>query len=404
VALSAGGAAAAPGGAGAAFSAGAATAEPGEAGALPQAVISASPSTRIPPCSGLVNLLHSSKRLCDYGVLTPSGQERPLEPRYRRVLGIGDVLDESIQLFRRHWLSFTVISAIGLLPPGLVTIWFATVNPVRQISSADLQSGRISPQLFLQLMGEVGLIFLIAWVFYLFWSGAVLAAADDYLRGGEAPLSHVYGIALRRFLQMLLVSIFITVGAIMSMVASSLLFAVTVFGTVGSLIALIGLVVWWLNPNARKTWLKWLIILTAPFGLTVYLVGCWSRSIAAIVVERRNAWKALFRSAELVDRNWLRVAAILFMAGIIVGVIEYGPQSLVQIPLTLAGAGNGQIGFGAVGLALLQAVGVVMQILFASIGTIVYAMLFVDLRNRREGADLAERLSQLEDASAWSNV
>jgi hypothetical protein len=39
---------------------------------------------------------------------------------------------------------------------------------------------------------------------------------------------------------------------------------------------------------------------------------------------------------------------------------------------------------------------VILQILFASIGYIVYAVLFVDLRNRREGTDIVERVSQLE--------
>jgi hypothetical protein len=38
------------------------------------------------------------------------------------------------------------------------------------------------------------------------------------------------------------------------------------------------------------------------------------------------------------------------------------------------------------------------RILLASIGSIVYTLLFVDLRNRREGTDIGERVSQLEAA------
>ena len=39
---------------------------------------------------------------------------------------------------------------------------------------------------------------------------------------------------------------------------------------------------------------------------------------------------------------------------------------------------------------------IVVRILLASIGSIVYTLLFVDLRNRREGTDIFERVSQLE--------
>ena len=46
-----------------------------------------------------------------------------LQPRYRRVLSFGDVLDESIRLFRQHWVNFALVSAIALIPPGIVLVW-----------------------------------------------------------------------------------------------------------------------------------------------------------------------------------------------------------------------------------------------------------------------------------------
>jgi len=41
-----------------------------------------------------------------------------LQARYRRVLSFGDVLDESIRLFRQHWVNFALVSAVALIPPG----------------------------------------------------------------------------------------------------------------------------------------------------------------------------------------------------------------------------------------------------------------------------------------------
>ena len=61
----------------------------------------------------------------DYGVLPSTKQERQLEPRYRRILTFGDLLDESIGLFRRHWVTFAVVSAVWLIPPGLLAVLFS---------------------------------------------------------------------------------------------------------------------------------------------------------------------------------------------------------------------------------------------------------------------------------------
>jgi hypothetical protein len=41
--------------------------------------------------------------------------------------------------------------------------------------------------------------------------------------------------------------------------------------------------------------------------------------------------------------------------------------------------------------------------LFASIGSIVYTVVFLDLRNRREGTDIGERVSQLEASALPAN-
>ena len=66
------------------------------------------------------------------------------------------------------------------------------------------------------------------------------------------------------------------------------------------------------------------------------------------------------------------------------------------MPLSVTSTLRGQIGPGVVESAINGAVGVLVQILFASVGSVVYTLLFVDLRNRREGTDMAERLTQLE--------
>ena len=178
---------------------------------------------------------------------------------------------------------------------------------------------------------------------------------------------------------------------------------VTVFGVVGSLIALIGLLVWWLRPTARKTWLKWLIILTTPYGLPTYYAFRWALYVAAIVLEHRGPAAALRRSSQLTTGQWFRVSSILTIAPLIVGLLVGVLAAMVNIPLGLVAASRDQVGLDPASAAISSAVSIVLQILFSSVAVIAYTLLFTDLRNRREGTDIVERLSQLEAAPNPAN-
>src|ERR671936_1179692 len=79
------------------------------------------------------------------GAVTSTRQEQPLLARYRRVLTFADVLDESIRLFRGRWTSFAVLSAVALLPPGLLTVWLSASGALgASFSLAEIQSGRLA--------------------------------------------------------------------------------------------------------------------------------------------------------------------------------------------------------------------------------------------------------------------
>jgi hypothetical protein len=326
-----------------------------------------------------------------------------LQPRYRRVLSFGDVLDESIRLFRQHWVTYALVSAVSLLAPGLIGIWLSASGVVRSgYSLADIQTGRLvpaaatTPQLGpAQVAALVGAGILSA-LFYFVWSAAVTATTDTYLRGGEPTLSRIYRRALRRAVAVFVGSLLVTLAISLLGAVATVLLVITLFGGLVGIVPTIGLIVWWLNPGARKGWLKWLIILCAPFGLALYFGVRWSMFVAAIVLERLGPVAALRRSSELVNKQDFRVLAILTVSSLIVGVLLYAPAALIEIPLMLSSAARGVVGLDPAGAAISNAVTVVLRILFQSVGAIVYTLMFVDLRNRREGTDMAERLTQLE--------
>jgi hypothetical protein len=320
-----------------------------------------------------------------------------LLPRYRRVLAFGDVLDESVRVFRQHWVNFALVSAIALFPPGFLLIWVSASGFIsRPEAVADLASGNFATSASLATFGGAILAStLVSVLFGLLWSGAIVTTADAYLRGAEPTLGRVYGRAARRLLAILFATVLLLLVLTVLTVAAGLLFFITVGGLSG-LAPLVALIVWWLRADLRKTWLKWVIIVTVPFGLTIYYSFRWSMYVAAAVLEDCGPITALRRSSQLTGGQWFRVASILVLASLIVGIMRSVLTALVEVPLAISSAMRGQVGLSPAESAISSGVGVLFQILFASVGSIVYTLLFVDLRNRREGTDMAERLTQLE--------
>jgi hypothetical protein len=334
--------------------------------------------------------------------LTPPIQERALEPRYRRILSFGDVLDESIGLFRRHWVVFAMVSAIFLLPPGLFSVVFALSGALDSTAfSRPFATGRPpTPADLTQFVGPFLLLYVVTIVFYLAWTAAIIVTTDEYLHATEPSLGVVFSRTLGRFLAALVSGILTFIAVMLLLIPTAIVFIVYALAFPISLLAILAAVagfgVWWARPTWRSPWLKWLIIVAAPFGLIAYLGGTWSMYLCAVVLEKRGPIDGLRRSMQLVDRHWFRVVGILLVAGTIVSVVQYVPTMLVQVPLMISAAFRGQVGLSPSELAISTAVGVIAQVLFASMASIVYAVVFVDLRNRREGADIAERVAQLE--------
>jgi hypothetical protein len=339
----------------------------------------------------VVNLLHSRKDRLDYGVLTSVTQEQ-LQPRYRRILSFGDVLDESIGLYRRHWVTFALVSSVWLIPPGLVALWFSALGTFNTASIVAASQRGNSAQALASLtpfFAALALLAVVWGLFYLAWSAAIVVTTNAFLHGAEPRLSVIFKGTLRRFGAIFIASSLVPI-------ALGLLTLVSFVTLILSPVGLVGLIVWWLWPGAHRAWLKWLIIITAPFGLPAYFSGAWSLFLAAAVLEIHGPIGSLRRSAELVDGNWFRAVGVLTVGGLIVGALQYAPALLVQLPLSISAAARGQLGTGPTEQAISTAANIVVQVLFASMGSIVYTMLYVDLRNRREGTDIAERLSRLE--------
>ncbi|MBV8084434.1 MAG: hypothetical protein JO247_06425, partial [Chloroflexi bacterium] len=170
---------------------------------------------------------------------------------------------------------------------------------------------------------------------------------------------------------------------------------------VGPIVASISLLVWLLNPRARKPWLKWLIIVTTPFGLAAYVIYLWALSTPAIVLENAGPVSGLRRSAQLVRGNWFRVSGIVVLLGIVVGILRGIPQLVVSLPLGIARIGalvqnpGGAPQTDPILTVASSAAGSLGLALFGALPAIALTLLHSDARNRLEGADLLERIETL---------
>lgn len=322
----------------------------------------------------------------------------PLGARFRRPLSIADVLDEGIRVFRQQFIPLASISAIALLPAAIVNIpLFALVD---RLSTLSVDRATSPTRIVGEIASLSGLVFgavLLAMLCQLLWVAAIIVASDCALRSRAlqplAPYRAVVGRAFPLGLGVVLFSITCSVVGFLAVLLSALTVVI-----VGAVIALVGLLLWWLRPSARRPWLKWLIVLCAPMGVLAYLGVRCALVAAATVLEGRGPVDAMLRSAELTGGRWFRVATVLALAPVLVGIVVWMVESMVSLAISLFSlqAGVTPNPVLSVGLAINVAVGTLMQILFGSAPIVIYTLLFHDLRNRREGIDLLERLYELD--------
>jgi hypothetical protein len=126
--------------------------------------------------------------------------------------------------------------------------------------------------------------------------------------------------------------------------------------------------------------------------LTVWLWTSFLLANQVVVLERAGPVRALARSWRLVRRSWWRVFGISLLAGLIVGITG----TILQLPFSVpAGMITSHAGTPLHPPLLAVIIGTVGMIVARTVtGALqagVYVLLYVDLRMRKEGLDMALR-------------
>jgi hypothetical protein len=255
----------------------------------------------------------------------PGARPLPLQP-----MGVGEVLDAAITLYRTQWKALLGIAAILLVPLTFLQLYITRAwgDP---FSTAPVTQETLDATLL-----PFGIVALVQGLFVqpLLTAAVARVAADGYL-GHPVDVGTTLRFALRRIHSILWIGI---------------LYALTVI--VGA------------------------ILLIVPGVIAYVRMGFGT---PALVVEGLKGTKALGRSWRLSKGNFWRLFGVLLLASIMAGIVS----SVLTIPTSLA--------FGAIGPggwpieALGQSIAQVLTLPFA---TLIAVLLYFDLRIRKEAFDL----------------
>ena len=315
----------------------------------------------------------------------PYGQPRYVAPPKPgivplRPLMFGEIMDGSFQAIRRN---AKAMLGAALLAQSLVAILAAVITAVTATSMGSIEAWAetASPADLASLGLGFGAAILVVGILTLFTSailqGAMVVPVARSILNRRTGFRQMWTLARSRAgalvrLALVLMAAGLLAFALLAGVAVALVSGME--GT-GALI-LVPLV---LGFIALFIWIT-IKVMVAP---------------AAVVIEELGALAGLRRSWELTRANWWRILGITLVVSIMVGVISQVvmiPVSLLTSLLTTFASPHGGSGQEA---AVAVAVGVVTAVLGALIGALGYAfqtsvmaMLYMDLRMRKDGLDI----------------
>ena len=272
-----------------------------------------------------------------------------------RPLPVGELLDETFKLYRRHFNVIAGVALVIILPNLLLTLVSGSyrANPITYFQQflqnindpaalqalQNRQAQYTGSPLYL-------LSFPVALLLYPFTAGALFRAATSLAAGNVETIGSVLAGTARRYFAM--------------------------FG-IGILTLLVGLGA--------------VAIITIP--VVIWVLIRWAVDTPAMFAEGVGPVKAIGRSWNLTRDHWWRTLGILILVGILVSLIQTGLGALFTgIAALIPGLGDD------LRAGLVTTVSTLISALVGAISPIAITLLYLDLRVRKEGLDLDQLARQ----------
>jgi hypothetical protein len=270
-------------------------------------------------------------------------------PLVLQPMGVGEILDAAIRLYRAQWKSLMAIVALALVP-----ITFLQAFLTRSMGSPFSTEAPVSGDVDSTLITSVVLGVIQVLVIQPFLTAAIAKASADVYLGHEVVVGPTFRYAVSRIHSIL----WITILLVLLVLIPGLV--LVFFAALGATeIAVILAVLMFV--------LLVLVFVRFVFGSTV------------LVVEGKKGSKALRRSWKLAKGHFWKILGTLVLAGIMASVVE----GILSVPGAIAFAATGPGGwpFLAIGNSL-------AAIITTPFTTLITVLLYFDLRIRKEAFDL----------------
>ncbi len=301
---------------------------------------------------------------------TPSTNLPPLQPR-----GIFGILGAAIRVYRAIPLLLLGIVVPLELPLALANSYVSTLNPLQGLDVAHIYDRGNIISLFVFAFFRILLLLVEVLVSFIVLAAITHALSQRYL-GRPSSVGEAYRRVLPRF------------GALMGGVAAVIgagIVSIVFIIILAVFLTLIGLDVseeggFKPGPGGLPLPIFQAILVSTPVVLLIgYLLLRWSMIVQVVMVETAPANQALRRSWRLVGGRFWQVAATLLLA--------VAPAILLTTvaPLLLPFVTTEQSGWGVL---VFDLTAYLLRLLLLPFGFVALALLYFDLRMRKEGFTL----------------
>jgi len=269
--------------------------------------------------------------------LDPSIPEPPGSPRLLRPRGVGEILTDAFELYRRHWQNLIVIVAVIVIPLSTLQVLLGELWIREGLTRRELRDG-VEVVVDGALLAGVLASLVVAITSVMMWTvltGAVTRAAAGTFLGRDLEIGESYRYGFARF------------------------WSIVLIGVLSALAIAAGF-----------------ILLVVPGFIVLTFLSC---AIPALVIEGRRGREALRRSWNLVRGFGWPVFGTIIVAGLLTGIVN----SLLTAPF----GGNWAARSIAASLA-----SVITMPYMALVGVFIYLNLRVR-KERYSAADLERDLA-----------
>jgi hypothetical protein len=260
---------------------------------------------------------------------------QPGDPAPPRPLGIGEILNTALQLYRRHWRTLLTIAAVVVVP---ITLLHYLFGDLVRTQGETTRNGVVETATW--SVGIAGLVGALAGILmYLVLTGAITRAVAAEVAGQDPSVEQSYRFGFHRLGSVLLVSVLVGLATI----AGFILFII---------------------PG-------------------IYIGVRLAVSVEALVVEGRRGTQAMGRSWELVGGHWWHAFGALVVAGLLTGVVN----AVITTP------------FNNTGWFVQAVAAAVATVITMPYGVLVGVLLYLDLRARKEQLNLERLRTDLQTSA-----